>query len=303
MVGDSGNQTLAGTLTTESDETAQPSGFAGISATSRSSEARKRGRRRTPWRASSSTPPSSRSTTQIAFETSQSGLAQRLDRLERRAARGDDVLDEADALARPRRRPRAGWPCRSPSPRRGRSGTAARRRATPAAASATAPSSGPASRVASGSCSRDRVRRSPRRAGRAGRGASRSGTCRGSTSSGGPSAAGSRPRGTPPRAARGRARIAVTSARSSRAIGSRRSASGESVGERVHRAVLGVEVDALALARGAPAHEHRAGERAGGEQEAGDDLTRRHRRPSSARACAAPASPGSSTERRHVFRS
>ena len=40
----------------------------------------------------------------------EAGLPERLDRVERRAARGDDVLDRQTQLPRPRRRPRSGSP-------------------------------------------------------------------------------------------------------------------------------------------------------------------------------------------------
>ena len=63
---------------------------------------------------------------------------------------------------------------------------------------------------------------------------------------------------------------------SSRASASSRAASGEPSRDRGHRAVLGVEVDALAPARGAAAVEHRAGERAGREHQRREEPTPRH---------------------------
>ena len=220
----------------------------------------------------------------------QSGVAERLDRLDRGPARGDDVLDQADALALLVHALEPVAPCRTPSRPCGRSGTAGPTRATPPprARPRRAPAPRGGQRPAR---ARARPRRAPRRAAPAGRGASRSGTCRGSSASGGRSGARSRLRGTRRRAApaRGHPRSSAR-ASSSCAIGSRRSASAVPSPNECHRAVVGVEVDALALPCGAAAQEHRAGERAGGEQDAGHDLTRWHRSAFVLRGRAAPPS-------------
>ena len=168
------------------------------------------------------------------------GLAERLDRLERRAAGGDDVLDEADALAgledaldpvaravvlgrvrarsrtagRPRaRRPRRAAPRRARARRAGRVGLVL--------------AHGGGDRGAEGAA--------------ADRAVSRSGTCRGSRCCACPSGAGSRPRGARRRGSRRRALACVDISReresTSRASESICSSLVGALGERDHRAV------------------------------------------------------------------
>ena len=114
---------------------------------------------------------------------------------------------------------------------------------------------------------RARRRRSPRRAAGAGRAACGSGTCRGSSELRLPERSTKSPSSSAAsRIASARSPVAApphqSGARTSRASASMRSASGEPSGSDDHRAVVGVELDALEPARGAAAVEHRAGERA-----------------------------------------
>ncbi len=234
-------------------------------------------------------------------------LAQRGDRVEQRAARRDDVLDHADGRPRPRRRPPGGCRCRSPWRPSARSRTAGPISTDVTAASGTAPSSGPARSSAWGASLRAGARRSRGRGRRAARGRSRSGTCRGSSGCAGPSGARSRPRGRPARRAGGRARrdpAPVTPPRrgARSRSGAARSASGEPVAERQHRAVVEVEVDARAAAGAAAAVEDRPGEGAGADQDAEQDAALRHRRRLRPPLAAAGAV-SSATWRRSVFRS
>src|SRR3954469_18314086 len=119
-------------------------------------------------------------------------------------------------------------------------------------------------------------RRAPPRAARARRGSSRTGTCRGSTSSDGRTEGRSHLPDMRSRGARGRARPAPSERE--QLVGDRQQPLRlcGPLAEGVHRAVVGVEVDAFAFPRRATAQEHRADERPGREQRARDELTRRH---------------------------
>ena len=222
---------------------------------SRSSEAREerpqphrvrgRARRRRPPRGRRRRPRSRRC---------RSGLAQGLDRLDRRAAGGDDVLDEADALALGSNdafEPVGGAVAlRLLADDQERQPACERRRGRERHRAELGRREPHGVRLVLGDRGRDRLAERAR----AGRGASRSGTCRGSTELRCPSGARSRLRGRRPRGARRRARPRSSrGAGRSCASGSRRSASGEPSANESHRAVLGVEVDALAPARGAAA--------------------------------------------------
>ena len=225
------------------------------------------GRSRTAARASASAPPSSRSTTQTAVETrspasrSASTASSAAPPEVTTSSTRQTQLARLEGALDPVRR------CRSPSPRLRTITNGSPTASEAAAASGTAPSSGAARRTASGLVLADgrRDRLAERRA--AGRAAWRSGTCRGSTSCACPSGGRSRPRAAPRRGSPRRARrvhggAAITGRRSgSRASASSRSRLGRAVGERDHRAVLGVELDALEPARRAAPVEHRAGAR------------------------------------------
>ena len=187
-----------------------------------------------------------------AFRTHEPRLAQRLDGLGERAAGGDDVLDQAHA-ARPART--------APStPVRGavllrlartiRNGSPDASDA--AAASATAPSAGPASRTASGSNSRDGGGEPLAERRRAAPAASRSGTCRGSSCERRPERRTKSPSSSACSRSSRAELVAHAQQRACARASSSRSAPARRRLERDHRAVVVVEVDALAAAAAAP---------------------------------------------------
>ena len=232
-------------------------------------------------------------------------VAQRRDRVEQRAAGCDDVLDEAHALAllvralEPVRR--AVLLCLLADDQERQARTRATRR--PRARRRRARARRAASRRARAPA---RSPRCARRSAAAARAASRSGTCRGSSATACRSAGESRLRDTRARRAPRRA-VGVaherTAASASCASGQQRSASLRPVDERDHRAVVEVDVDALAAGARTSAGRRRCRRRCRCAKPTSGEQPTPHRPPSSAAAASASAArrrrrAGSSSGRR-----